>query len=46
MFVLRDLNSTNGTLVNGQAVSEIQLQRGDVIEMGEMQMEFLAGNTA
>ncbi len=46
VFVLRDLNSTNGTLVNGQAVSEIQLQPGDVIEMGEMQMEFLAGNTA
>ena len=42
-FLLRDLNSTNGTLVNGQAVSEIQLQPGDVIEMGEMQMEFLAG---
>ncbi len=44
LFILRDLNSTNGTLVNGQAISEIQLQPGDVIEMGEMQMEFLAGN--
>jgi CRP-like cAMP-binding protein/Fe-S-cluster-containing hydrogenase component 2 len=42
-FLLRDLNSTNGTLVNGQAVSEIQLQAGDVISIGEMQMEFLAG---
>jgi pSer/pThr/pTyr-binding forkhead associated (FHA) protein len=37
------LNSTNGTLVNGQAITEIQLQPGDVIELGEMQMEFLAG---
>lgn len=43
-FTLRDLNSTNGTLVNGQPVSEIQLRPGDVIEMGEMQMEFLAGS--
>ena len=42
-FLLRDLKSTNGTLVNGEGVSEIQLQPGDVIEMGEMQMEFLAG---
>jgi pSer/pThr/pTyr-binding forkhead associated (FHA) protein len=42
-FLLRDLNSTNGTMVNGQPVTEIQLQPGDVIELGEMQMEFLAG---
>jgi CRP-like cAMP-binding protein len=42
-FLLRDLNSTNGTLVNGNAVVETDLHPGDVIEMGEMQMEFLAG---
>ncbi len=42
-FVLRDLNSTNGTLVNGNAVMETELRPGDVIEMGEMRMEFLAG---
>ena len=42
-FILRDLNSTNGTLVNGNPVTEIELQPGDVIEMGEMQMEFVAG---
>ena len=42
-FVLRDLNSTNGTLVNGNPVEEIELQSGDVIEMGEMQMEFVGG---
>jgi pSer/pThr/pTyr-binding forkhead associated (FHA) protein len=44
-FILRDLNSTNGTLVNGQPVSEIQLRPGDVIEMGEMKIEFLAGGS-
>jgi CRP-like cAMP-binding protein len=42
-FVLRDLNSTNGTLVNGNAVTETDLRPGDVIEMGEIKMEFLAG---
>ena len=42
-FVLRDLNSTNGTLVNGNAVTEIELHPGDVIDMGEMQMEFFGG---
>ena len=42
-FQLRDLGSTNGTLVNGNPVTEIDLHAGDVIEMGEMQMEFLGG---
>ena len=42
-FLLRDLNSTNGTLVNGNPVIEIDLQPGDIIEMGEMQLEFVAG---
>jgi CRP-like cAMP-binding protein/Fe-S-cluster-containing hydrogenase component 2 len=42
-FLLKDLNSTNGTLVNGNPVTEIELHPGDVIEMGEMQLEFVAG---
>jgi ferredoxin len=42
-FLLRDLNSTNGTLVNGNRVNEILLQAGDVIEMGEIKMEFVRG---
>jgi CRP-like cAMP-binding protein len=42
-FVLCDLNSTNGTLVNGNPVVEIDLHAGDVIEMGEIQLEFLGG---
>ncbi len=42
-FILRDLNSTNGTLVNGNTITEIDLHPGDVIEMGEMQMEFVGG---
>ena len=42
-FVLKDLNSTNGTLVNGNSVTEIELHPGDVIELGEMQLEFVGG---
>jgi Fe-S-cluster-containing hydrogenase component 2 len=42
-FVLCDLNSTNGTLVNGNPVVEMDLHAGDVIEMGEIQLEFLGG---
>ena len=42
-FILRDLNSTNGTLLNGNTVTEIDLHPGDIIEMGEMQMEFVGG---
>jgi len=42
-FLLRDLNSTNGTLVNGNAVTEIDLHPGDVVEMGELTLEFVGG---
>jgi CRP-like cAMP-binding protein/Fe-S-cluster-containing hydrogenase component 2 len=42
-FLLRDMNSTNGTLVNGNRVTEILLHAGDVIEMGEIKMEFVGG---
>ena len=41
--LVRDLNSTNGTLLNGNPVTEIDLHPGDIIEMGEMQMEFVGG---
>jgi CRP-like cAMP-binding protein/Fe-S-cluster-containing dehydrogenase component len=42
-FILKDLNSTNGTLVNGNAIAEIELHPGDVIDIGEIQVEFVAG---
>ncbi len=40
-FVLRDMNSTNGTLVNGNAVGELELRPGDVIQIGQLEVEFL-----
>jgi CRP-like cAMP-binding protein/Fe-S-cluster-containing hydrogenase component 2 len=42
-FLLRDQNSTNGTLVNGNPVSELELRNGDIIEIGSQKIEFLAG---
>lgn len=39
--VVRDLNSRNGTLVNGQPVVESPLQNGDLIEIGIYRLKFL-----
>lgn len=40
-FVLRDLGSTNGVLVNGERVSgEVDLISGDVIQVGSARMRF------
>jgi pSer/pThr/pTyr-binding forkhead associated (FHA) protein len=38
---LEDLNSTNGTFVNGQAVKKHFLQDGDVIELGKYHLKYL-----
>jgi pSer/pThr/pTyr-binding forkhead associated (FHA) protein len=35
-YLLKDLNSTNGTRVNGQAFDEGQLQDGDHVRFGKM----------
>jgi len=37
---LKDLGSTNGTLVNGQAVTEVQLRTGDRIKFGKIEARF------
>ena len=36
---LEDLNSTNGTLVNGQPVQRHALKNGDVIELGKYKLK-------
>ena len=43
---LEDLNSTNGTLVNGQPVKKHFLKDGDVIELGKYKMKYLAAPAA
>jgi predicted component of type VI protein secretion system len=39
-FVVRDLNSTNGTWVNGERIEERALQPGDRIQIGENTITF------
>ena len=38
---LEDLNSTNGTFVNGQAIKRHFLQNGDVIELGKYRVKYV-----
>jgi pSer/pThr/pTyr-binding forkhead associated (FHA) protein len=38
---LEDLNSTNGTFVNGQAIKRHFLQTGDVIELGKYRIKYV-----
>jgi hypothetical protein len=42
-IVLRDLNSSNGTYVNGEIISEVILRPGDMIQMGSVMMKFEPG---
>jgi hypothetical protein len=42
-IVLRDLNSSNGTYVNGEAISEVILRPGDTIQAGTVMMKFEPG---
>jgi pSer/pThr/pTyr-binding forkhead associated (FHA) protein len=43
---LEDLNSTNGTYVNGKAIKKQQLQNGDGIEIGKYRIKFIGDNAA
>lgn len=38
---LEDLDSTNGTVVNGKAVKKHVLQHGDLIELGKYQLKYM-----
>jgi pSer/pThr/pTyr-binding forkhead associated (FHA) protein len=41
---LEDLNSTNGTYINGKAVKKQQLQHGDSVEIGKYRIKFVGDN--
>jgi len=43
---LEDLNSTNGTYVNGKLIKKHALQHGDVITCGHHQLRFVEDDTA
>jgi pSer/pThr/pTyr-binding forkhead associated (FHA) protein len=40
---LEDLNSTNGTLVNGQTIKKHILRNNDVVELGKYRLKYMAG---
>jgi pSer/pThr/pTyr-binding forkhead associated (FHA) protein len=39
-YYLKDLGSTNGTLVNGQPAAQVQLRAGDRIQFGKVEAHF------
>jgi len=41
-FFVKDLNSTNGTMLNGQSINEARLRDGDQIKFGEVIAHFRA----
>lgn len=41
-FLLRDLDSTNGTFINGTRVKEAYLEPGDLVKVGNTTLEFVA----
>ncbi len=43
---LEDLNSTNGTYVNGRAVKKQALEHNDVVEVGKYKIRYLVGGGA
>lgn len=44
-FRVRDLNSSNGTLLNGAKVNEAELKDGDEIRVGKVRMQFLMSDS-
>lgn len=43
---LEDLNSTNGTYVNGKAIKKQQLRSGDTVEIGKYKIKFVHDGAA
>src|SRR5687768_18349422 len=43
---LEDLNSTNGTYINGRAVKKQSLEHNDVVEVGKYKIRYLVGSGA
>jgi pSer/pThr/pTyr-binding forkhead associated (FHA) protein len=46
LFFLRDLNSTNGTMINGQSVREARLRDLDRVQFGDVCGQFMADAAA
>ena len=42
-YRIRDLDSTNGTLVNGQRIDEATLSDGDIVVIADVEFTFFSG---
>jgi len=42
-YTIEDLQSTNGTKVNGKRIRSVELQPGDTLEIGTTLFEFVRG---
>lgn len=40
-YLVRDINSTNGTRVNGQRIAESRLSHGDTVSFGSVELQYL-----
>jgi pSer/pThr/pTyr-binding forkhead associated (FHA) protein len=45
-YLVRDLNSTNGTRVNGQRVIEQRLTHGDIVSFGHLELQYFSSSKA
>ena len=45
-FVLRDLRSSNGTYVNGEAIREHRLRTGDLVQLGRTQLLYTGSHNS
>ena len=39
---IKDLDSTNGTFVNGSAVQEAMLENGQTLRLGDVELQFIS----
>lgn len=42
-IVIKDLNSTNGTFVNGEPITETVLKPGQIVRLGQLELRFETG---
>lgn len=44
--VIKDLNSTNGTFINGQQITEATLKPGQILRLGQIELRLESGGAA
>src|SRR5580765_7414793 len=44
--IIKDLNSTNGTFINGEKISESVLKAGQTLKLGQIELRLETGETS